>query len=30
MGGGVAQVGLLTQLRVIMVRYTGTVNAFCR
>lgn len=30
MGGGVAPFGVLTQRRVIMVRYTGTVNAFCR
>ena len=30
MGDGVAEVGLLIQPWVIMVRYTGTVNAFCR
>jgi len=30
MGKGVGEVGLLTQPRVKMVRYTGTVNAFCR
>ena len=30
MGDGLEEVGLLTQPGVIMVRYTGTVNAFCR
>jgi hypothetical protein len=30
LGNGVEKVGFLTQPRVIVVRYTGTINAFCR